>query len=98
MPGVEIDDTCGCRVYDIRQQGQGSIDLCSVIKSGLSSKLPSVPSLVLWNEEGLRRFDKFAHTPSYYLHDKELEILQKRSYEIAAVVPTGSTLVELGCG
>ncbi|GFF23640.1 N-methyltransferase [Aspergillus udagawae] len=98
MPGIEIRNASGCQVYDIRQQQEDSIDLQAKIRAGLSLTPISLPSLLLWDEEGLRRFDKFAGSGLYYLRDKELEILQKRVLEIAAVIPTGSVLVELGCG
>ncbi|GIJ83252.1 hypothetical protein Asppvi_002071 [Aspergillus pseudoviridinutans] len=98
MPGIEIRNASGCQVYDIRRQQGGSIDLQSMIRAGIASTPKSLPSLLLWDEEGLRRFDKFADSGLYYLRNKELEILQKRGLEIAAVVPTGSVLIELGCG
>ncbi|KAF9883884.1 hypothetical protein FE257_002678 [Aspergillus nanangensis] len=98
MPGIDIYNASGCHVHDIRQHKEVSIDLQEEIKAGLSSTPKSLPSLLLWDEEGLKRFDKFADRGQYYLRDKELEILQKRGMEIAAIIPTDGVLVELGCG
>jgi uncharacterized SAM-dependent methyltransferase len=98
MPGIEICNASGCQVYDIRQQQEDSNELQAKIRTGISSTPMSLPSLLLWDEEGLRRFDQFADSGAYYLRDKEFEILQKRGRDIAVVIPTGSVLVELGCG
>ncbi|KAG2417795.1 hypothetical protein HFD88_000894 [Aspergillus terreus] len=96
MSAVEIPHPSGCRVYDIRQQAQGSMNLQTAITDGLLSTPKTLPSLLLWDAEGLRLFDEFAHSASYYLRDKELTILRDRSHEIVTVVPAQSILVELG--
>ncbi|KAG2420427.1 hypothetical protein HFD88_000039 [Aspergillus terreus] len=97
MPGREINNSFGSSIYDIRREN-GSIGLREEIASGLSSKTPSVPSLLLWDEKGLKLFDAFARDDAYYLRDKELEILQDNLLEITATIPSGSILMELGCG
>ncbi|KAL4898053.1 histidine-specific methyltransferase [Aspergillus ambiguus] len=98
MPGIEVYNVSGCQIHNIQQQPEASLDLRAEIEAGLSAVPPSLPSLLLWDEEGLRRFDKFAHGDAYYLREKEVEILQENIAQITASIPSGSVLVELGCG
>lgn len=60
--------------------------------------LIKMPSLVLWDEKGLQKFEDVTHTPQYYLTNEEIEILQKYGGEIAATIEPGSVLIELGSG
>jgi uncharacterized SAM-dependent methyltransferase len=90
-------DSQDSRIFDIRREIE-STDLRKQITDGLSSKPRRMPSLLLWDDEGQRLFNAFAQTSSYYIRQKELEILNRIADDIVANAPDGSVLVELGCG
>lgn len=96
---LELDptDPQGIQVFYIRRQME-SVDLREQIYSGLSSTPLQMPSLLLWNDEGQRLFEKLSQTPDYYLNEKEIEILSHKADEIVGSIPPGSVLIELGCG
>ncbi|OKL61019.1 hypothetical protein UA08_03115 [Talaromyces atroroseus] len=58
----------------------------------------SLPDLLLWNEKGLKYFEDVTYSPSYYLTNEEIHLLEKNKYKIAANIPSGTMLVELGSG
>jgi len=57
-----------------------------------------MPTLLLYDEQGLRLFEDITYLEEYYLTNAEIEVLQKYADEIAGLVPTGSLVVELGSG
>ncbi|KAF7167699.1 hypothetical protein CNMCM6106_003127 [Aspergillus hiratsukae] len=85
------------QLRDIQQPRDGT-SLFEQILSDLSSTPLKLPSLLLWDDDGLDLFDALTQTPSYYLHDKEMEILGQYAHEMADRIPSGSVLIELGCG
>ncbi|KAK3179272.1 hypothetical protein K4F52_009243 [Lecanicillium sp. MT-2017a] len=85
------------RLQDIQQRSD-STSLSELIVQGLSSTPLKLPSLLLWDDKGLGLFDALTQTPTYYLHDKEVEILAQYANDMAARIPPGSVLIELGCG
>jgi uncharacterized SAM-dependent methyltransferase len=58
----------------------------------------AMPDLLLWDEKGLRYFEEVTYTPSYYLTNEEIGLLERHKYQIAEHIPSGSMLVELGSG
>jgi uncharacterized SAM-dependent methyltransferase len=58
----------------------------------------ALPDLLLWDEKGLRYFEEVTYTPSYYLTNEEIGLLERNKYQIAEHIPSGSMLVELGSG
>jgi L-histidine Nalpha-methyltransferase / hercynylcysteine S-oxide synthase len=84
-------------------------DLPHQIMKGLlkPSGHKSIPTLLLYDEVGLRLYDDITtEAPEYYLFAAEEEILQKHADEIAQVmhrrdngqVNTGEVVLELGAG
>ncbi|KAG5950565.1 Ergothioneine biosynthesis protein 1 [Claviceps sorghi] len=59
---------------------------------------PTLPTLLLYDEKGLQLFEQITFLDEYYLTNYEIELLKKHSCEIAAKVPDGSMLIELGSG
>lgn len=55
-----------------------------------------MPSLLLWDEQGLRYFEDITYSPSYYLTNEEIGVLEKNKYQIAERIEPGSMLFELG--
>lgn len=97
MTVIDAVRSYGPVVYDIRRNKE-PLDLKKQILDGLSSSDPELPSLLLWDDEGLRLFDAFSKTPDYYLRSKEMEILEHHVEDMAERIPSGSALIELGCG
>lgn len=74
------------------------LDLKSCVISGLSQPRKTIPSLLLWDEQGLKNFNEWTNCPHYYPKSKELEILETHKDRMAGALPDRSALVELGCG
>jgi uncharacterized SAM-dependent methyltransferase len=68
------------------------------IVDSLKAVPPSMPSLLLWNDDGLKLFDALTQTTTYYPPRKEVEILNRYAGQIVASIPPESLLIELGCG
>ncbi|KAI0533539.1 histidine-specific methyltransferase [Xylaria digitata] len=85
------------QLLDIRQ-GQSNFDPVAEITRGLTSQPLSIPSLLLWNDRGLKLFDRYTQIPSYYPFHSEIDVLRLYSASIGASMPAGGVLLELGCG
>ncbi|GAO19046.1 hypothetical protein UVI_02056430 [Ustilaginoidea virens] len=57
-----------------------------------------LPALLLYDERGLQLFEDITYLDEYYLTNYEIELLKKHSVEIAAKIPEGAMLIELGSG
>ncbi|ROW07614.1 hypothetical protein VPNG_06793 [Cytospora leucostoma] len=69
-----------------------------LLKRSISSQPPTFPSLLLWDEAGLQRFEAVTYSPDYYLTDCEIELLEEYSLDIARQIVPGSVMLELGSG
>ncbi|KAL8897463.1 MAG: hypothetical protein Q9207_007208 [Kuettlingeria erythrocarpa] len=84
---------------DIRRD-IGSSDLRDDLRDGLTSTTKILPSILLWDNEGLARFEAIRTTPSidYYPSKKETEVIKLHAVDIARTIPMEATLIELGSG
>ncbi|OAQ66057.1 hypothetical protein VFPPC_14279 [Pochonia chlamydosporia 170] len=57
-----------------------------------------LPTLLLYDERGLQLFEDITYLDEYYLTNYEIELLKKHSVEIAAKIPDGAMVIELGSG
>ncbi|KAG6234139.1 Ergothioneine biosynthesis protein 1 [Claviceps purpurea] len=57
-----------------------------------------LPTMLLYDEKGLQLFEDITYLDEYYLTGYEIELLKKHSAEIAAAIPDGSMVIELGSG
>ena len=57
-----------------------------------------MPTMLLYNEKGLRLFEEITYLDEYYLTNAEIEVLERYAEHIAARIVTGSLLIELGSG
>jgi len=66
-------------------------------KAGGEKKLPT---LLLYNEEGLKLFEKITYLDEYYLTGQEIEVLEKHADHIAdrIALRPDSMVIELGSG
>ena len=88
----------GCLI-DIRRYQSNESDLQVEIVKGLKKSPKELPSLLLWNSEGLELYEKLkAERDDYYLPRLEEEIISTHAEEIARKIPNKSTVLELGSG
>ncbi len=71
--------------------------LCSV-REGLRSRPKSIPPKYFYDAHGSHLFDLICTTPEYYPTRTETAILEHHSAEMAEMIGTSSTLIELGSG
>ena len=92
------DDT---GILDIRASGK-DMNLGPQIRAGLQKTdyhgHRVFPSMLLWNEQGLKYFEDVTYTPEYYLTNAEISLLEAHSHEIAKQLAPGAILLELGSG
>ncbi|KAK6340627.1 hypothetical protein TWF696_008951 [Orbilia brochopaga] len=58
----------------------------------------TLPTMLLYDSAGLKIFEEITYVEDYYLTNAEIEVLTTNAAEIAAAVPDGALLVELGSG
>ncbi|KAI1116913.1 DUF323 domain protein [Nemania sp. NC0429] len=57
-----------------------------------------LPTLLLYDAEGLQLFEKITYLEEYYLTNAEIAVLQRSAVAIAENIPSDSMLIELGSG
>ncbi|KAL8905680.1 MAG: hypothetical protein Q9207_002494 [Kuettlingeria erythrocarpa] len=96
VKGEDVD------IVDIRQREQNKSladMLRSSLRGGVSGKdEPTFPNLLLWDQQGLRLFEKITYNEAYYLTNTEIAILERHCKEIAPKNEPGSIVLELGSG
>jgi uncharacterized SAM-dependent methyltransferase len=85
------------RVIDIRG-GDDIAGLSQDIARGLRAAPKSLPPLLLWDEQGLKLFDRLARSQDYYPSRKETSLIQKNAERISERIKDDSFIVELGSG
>ena len=90
--GLEVLDICRRRITsslleDIRTS------LCPA-----KGKEKRLPTMLLYDEKGLKYFEEITYLDEYYLTDAEIEILKRYANSLAARIPNGAILTELGSG
>lgn len=90
--------------YDIIniRKGGVSMNLAESTRNGLQDPKDgcsrSLPSLLLWDEQGLKLFEKVTYNQRYYLTNAEIDILEAHSKTLADQIEPGTLLLELGSG
>lgn len=83
---------------DVRSK-PGETDLRHEIIKGLRSRPRELPSLLLWDDEGLKLYERLkTESQEYYVSRKEEDLIPQKAAEIAVAIPTSGTLLELGSG
>lgn len=96
-PLNDWDDT---RIVDIRRQDIGLSVLDDMRQKlrpgdGMEKKMPT---LLLYDEKGLKLFEDITYLDEYYLTEAEIEVLETYADHIAERIPSGSQVIELGSG
>lgn len=89
LPAVDITDI---------QSDPEKICLSRDTANSLKARPPNFSSLLLWDEQGLKRFEALTYSKEYYLSDCKIELLKKDGHEIALTIESGSIIVGLGSG
>ncbi|EXJ81082.1 hypothetical protein A1O3_07370 [Capronia epimyces CBS 606.96] len=84
-------------IIDIQSDAE-KLSLSRDTQELLKAHPPSFSSLLLWDEQGLKRFESITYTEEYYPTKSEIELLERHSHEIAHRIAPGSLIVELGSG
>lgn len=87
-------------IIDIRSDIAG-IELKQLIRSGLKPEdggEKTLPTLLLYDNKGLKLFEKITYLDEYYLTGDEIEVLEQYATRIAERIPSGAMIVELGSG
>ena len=58
----------------------------------------SLPTMLLYDEQGLKLFEDITYLEEYYLTNAEINVLERYADNITKSIRTGSRLVELGSG
>ena len=90
------------QIEDIRKDG-ALTPLVEQIRSGLhqeGGKEKTLPTLLLYDEQGLKLFEKITYLDEYYPTGQEIEVLERYADSIADRIAPGhgSMIVELGSG
>lgn len=70
------------------------------IRTALSRQRKELPSVLLWDDNGLAFFERIRESAAnaYYPSRKETDLLSRSATDVAANIPDGTTLLELGSG
>jgi dimethylhistidine N-methyltransferase len=68
------------------------------VKAGLSAPRKTLSSKWFYDARGSELFEAICETPEYYPTRQEMALLTRIAPEIAALIPQGARLVELGSG
>lgn len=87
-------------ILDIRHGGfEHSIldDLREKLNPGKGQER-RMPTLLLYDDQGLKLFEDITYLDEYYLTNAEIKVLQDHADRIASFIQPGSQVVELGSG
>lgn len=90
----------GIKILDIRG-APSKLDTLTDIREGLRPEHggeKTLPTLLLYDQTGLKLFEKITYLEEYYLTNAEIEVLETYAGRIAQRIQPGSIIVELGSG
>lgn len=92
---------CGAvDILDIRRKRTSSSLLDDIRNQlrGEEGKEKQLPTILLYDERGLKLFEEITYLEEYYLTNAEIETLKAHANSIAEEVPHGVQMIELGSG
>lgn len=87
-------------IIDIRKDRE-EFSILQDIKTGLrpeSGNGKTLPTLLLYDVNGLQLFEKITYLQEYYLTNTEIEVLERYAENIAQKIKPNSIILELGSG
>jgi len=97
---IKSGSKSGATIFDIRKD-RGEYSILKDIKHGLRPENGSpktLPTLLLYDVNGLRLFVKITYLQEYYLTNMEIAVLEKYADSIADRIKPNSIILELGSG
>ncbi|KAK5200061.1 hypothetical protein LTR92_000602 [Exophiala xenobiotica] len=87
-------------IFDIRgdKSGQSLLETLRRSLNPCDGEPREFPTLLLYDERGLKLFEDITYLDEYYLTNAEIETLKTHAGEIVARLPDNARLVELGSG
>ena len=98
--GSKISNSASAQIIDIRRDRE-QLSLIEEIRKGLrpeNGEPKTLPTLLLYDEKGLKLFEDITYLDQYYLTNAEIELLERHAQDIASHLKSGSVLIELGSG
>lgn len=101
--GATVKAKAAEQIIDIRSDA-ASFELKQEITAGLKPEKEKengekrLPTLLLYDDAGLKLFERITYLEEYYLTGDEIEVLTQNANKIAAQIPDNSMIVELGSG
>lgn len=71
-------------------------DILAGLQNGMGQK--TLPTLLLYDERGLKIFEEITYSDEYYLTNTEISILEQYAENMAERIEDGGIVVELGSG
>ena len=96
LPNQEND----VAIVDIRHNEIGT-SILDDLQQGLRPRNGGekrMPTMLLYDEKGLKLFEKITYLEEYYLTNAEIEVLECYANQIAERIQVGSQVIELGSG
>ena len=95
-----VDGHIDVSITDICQNGleHSILDQMHEMLDPKDGKEKRMPTLLLYDEIGLKLFEEITYLDEYYLTNAEIEVLQKHAAGIVGQIQAGSLVVELGSG
>lgn len=97
--GLQLSDGA-YEILDIRRKQKSSS-----LRNELGEKLrgeqgneKQLPTILLYDERGLKLFEEITYLEEYYLTNAEIEALKTHADSIAKEIPHGAQMIELGSG
>ncbi|KAL8815814.1 MAG: hypothetical protein Q9223_005093 [Gallowayella weberi] len=87
-------------IKDIRRD-RSDVSVLDELRTGLRPQHGAekrMPTLLLYDEQGLKLFEDITYLNEYYLTNAEIEVLQRHATAIATAIPEGCEILELGSG
>ena len=88
------------QIIDIRSDAEETslLDTTKECLKQSGDRAPTFPHVLLWDEEGLKGFEKITYLDDYYLTHNEIDLLEQHADEIVLSIKPNSLLIELGSG
>jgi uncharacterized SAM-dependent methyltransferase len=99
-PDSQVGQDSVPRIIDIRSDTAG-FELKKLIKAGLNQQdgdEKTLPTLLLYDNKGLKLFEDITYLDEYYLTGQEIAVLENYADRMAERIPQNAILLELGSG
>lgn len=96
----QVDGGSHIPIVDIRQN-EFNESMLDEIYEGLqlgTGKERTLPTMILYDERGLKLFEDITYLEDYYPTNSEIEVLSTYAADIADKIPSEARIVELGSG